>query len=195
MREFVVVAESVPADGGLSLDDLPGAGRVDVVCRCVAAAFCLSHAIREDVRMVVVVDAGVAVWFEGRELRYLAPDERSAAGLLRSAFGRTDEAVGAQRVESSPGVRVGRGGLEGALDAVEGSVYQLHEDGVPLPEAGIGEGSVFVVAGHEGFSPEAAGVVEAAAAGRVRVGPVSLHADQAITVVHNYLDTDEHTAY
>jgi tRNA (pseudouridine54-N1)-methyltransferase len=49
MRQFVVVGHDAPTTDDFSLDDLPGAGRLDVLCRCITAALLLSHGIRDGV--------------------------------------------------------------------------------------------------------------------------------------------------
>ena len=77
MRQFVVSGHDAPTTAEFALDDLAGgAGRLDVLCRCVNAAFFLSHDLREDVRVWLVLGDEFAVRFEGSELRRLNPDER-----------------------------------------------------------------------------------------------------------------------
>ena len=71
MRQFVVLGHEVPLAADFSLDDLTWAGRLDVLCRCVNSAFCLSHAIREEVRVWLVLQDEFAIRFEGSDLRNL----------------------------------------------------------------------------------------------------------------------------
>ncbi|MBI4362460.1 MAG: tRNA (pseudouridine(54)-N(1))-methyltransferase TrmY, partial [Euryarchaeota archaeon] len=136
MRRFVVVGGRAPA-GPFSLDNLPGAGRVDVLCRCMVAAFCLSHDFRRDVVMELVLGGPPGgprvVRLEGDCLRNLNPDERSAAGLLLAAVS-CPPGEGVTRV--SPGVSIREGGLESVLSDC-GAVVELREDGEDL--AGLGE--------------------------------------------------------
>jgi len=129
MRQFVVVGHEAPTDPDFSLDDLPGAGRLDVLCRCVTSAFVLSHDVRDDARCRLVLDDEFTVRFEGRELRHLNPDERSTAALVRGALSARDEAIGHMEAESSPGVYIRKGDLETILGDVA-------EDGleVSLPD-------------------------------------------------------------
>jgi tRNA (pseudouridine54-N1)-methyltransferase len=86
MRQFLIVGHDAPTTPDFSLKDLPGAGRLDVLCRYVTAAFVLSHDIRTDVRVRLVLDDTVTVRFEGSDLRRLNPDERSPAALVRTAL-------------------------------------------------------------------------------------------------------------
>jgi tRNA (pseudouridine54-N1)-methyltransferase len=197
MRQFVVVGHEVPAAAEeISLEDLPGAGRLDVLCRCVNSAFFLSHDLRESVRVHLVVD-GYVVRFEGSELRRLNPDERSTGALIRDALAARENAIGAMEANPSPGVYVGSGDLGSTLEALgeDHTVIQLHEAGDPI--AGIDRPSkpAFVLSDHHSFTEAEEDLLEEHAETRVSVGPKPLHADHAITVAHNYLDTDGYAEY
>jgi len=192
MRQFVVIGHDAPTTAEFSLDDLAGgAGRLDVLCRCVTSAFVLSHDIREDVRVHLVIGDEYTITFEGKDLRRLNPDERSTAALIRGALGERGEAIGHQPAESSPGVSITRRGFEPTLaDAGrDGTVVQLHEDGDPVVDVPVPSDPVFVLSDHRDFAEREAGLLADRADERVRLGPERLHADHAITVAHNYLDT------
>ena len=195
MRQFVVLAHELSADADISLDDLPGTGRLDLLTRCVTSALLLSHDIREDVRMSLVVD-GYVVSFEGVTLRRLNPDERSTAALIRDALGTRNEAIGAMAATSSPGVSIRQGGLESVLDGVtNGTIVQLHADGDPVVDIEPPDSPVFVLSDHREFTDGEAELLAEHADERVSLGPRALHADGAITVAHNYLDTDGYSRY
>jgi len=196
MRQFVVLGHAATTEPDFSLDDLAGgAGRMDVLCRCVNSAVFLSHAIREDVRVHLVLRDRVTIRFEGSELRYLAPDERNVASLIRTALEAKDEVVGHREVESTPGIYVSKRGLEAVLDETDGTVVQLHEDGEPVVKLDSPDDPVFVLSDHEEFTDAEEGLLEERAAARIRLGPKRLHADHAITVAHNFLDTEGYTRY
>ncbi|WP_135853714.1 tRNA (pseudouridine(54)-N(1))-methyltransferase TrmY [Halorussus salinus] len=198
MRQFIVLGHDAPTTPDFSLDDLAGgAGRLDVLCRCVNSAFFLSHAIREEVRVLLVLQDEVTVRFEGSELRRLNPDERSTAALIRGALEEKSEAIGHMEAESSPGVYVSTRGFEPVLEeaARKGTVVQLHEEGDPVVYVEPPENPVFVLSDHHDFGEEEAGLLGDTADRRVRLGPELLHADHAITVAHNYLDTEGFEQY
>ncbi|WP_158055589.1 tRNA (pseudouridine(54)-N(1))-methyltransferase TrmY [Halorussus halophilus] len=198
MRQFIVLGHDAPTTADFSLDDLAGgAGRLDVLCRCVNSAFFLSHAIRENVRVSLVMQDELTIQFEGEELRRLNPDERSTAALIRNALDKQDEAIGHMAVESSPGVSLTKRGFEPVLEEAErdGTVVQLHEDGDPVADVEPPENPVFVLSDHHDFTEEEQELLSAAADERVRLGPELLHADHAITVAHNFLDTAGYTTY
>ena len=197
MREFVVVGHDAPTTPEFSLDDLPGAGRLDVLCRCVTSALLLSHDIRESVQVSLVLDGAYVVRFEGSELRHLRPDERSAASLIRGALEAREEAIGAMEANPSPGVYVGSGGFERAVDeaSAAGELLVLHEDGDPVVDVDPPTDAAFVLSDHHDFTDDEAETLREAGARQVSVGPRALHADHAITVAHNYLDTEGFRRY
>ena len=196
MRQFVVLGHEAPTDPDFSLDDLAGgAGRLDVLCRCVTAALLRSHGVREDARVVLVLRDALTVTVDGATVRNLSPDERAVAGLLRGALEAGERAVGAQPVEASPGVSVTRGGLEAALDDAPGTLVWLHEDGAPVTDLEPAEPVTFVLSDHREFDDDERALLEARADRRVGLGPERLHADQAIVVAHHYLDTDGYAVF
>ena len=210
MRQFVVIGHDAPTDpDAVSLSDIPGAGRLDLLCRCVSAGVFLSHGIREDVRVHLVVADELTVTFDADTLRHLHPDERNVAARVRDAFAARNDAVGHMPADVSPGVELRRMGLDATLDrlldapgdagAGDGSagptLVQLHEDGAPLVEAAPPTDPVFVLSDHNDFAPVERDLLADRAKRRVRVGPKRLHADHTVSVVHNWLDTDGYASY
>ncbi|PGF15366.1 tRNA (pseudouridine(54)-N(1))-methyltransferase TrmY [Natrinema sp. CBA1119] len=195
MRQFVLIGHDVPTEPDFSLDDLAGgAGRLDALCRSITAAFVTSHGIREDVRVHLIAQDELTITFDGGTLQRLNPDERSTAALVRKALEHREDAIGALPAEPSPGIEVYRRGFEGTLEEIadDGPIVQLHEDGEAVIDVGaetLGD-AIFVLSDHRDFTDEEAELLEAFADQRLRLGPELLHADQAITVAHHYLDTD-----
>lgn len=198
MRQFIILGHDAPTTADFSLDDIAGgAGRLDVLCRCVNSAFFLSHAIRTGVRCRLVLDDAFTLRFEGRELHRLNPDERSTAALVRNALEERDNAIGHMEAEPSPGVYLSRLGTETTLAnaAEEGTVIVLHEEGQPIADVDVPTNPVFVLSDHNDFTDAETELLDDLATERVRLGPERLHADHAIIVVQNYLDTDGFEQY
>lgn len=197
MRQFVVVAHEATPTSEFSLDALASeAGRMDLLARSLNAALLASHGIREDVRAHLVLGE-FTVSVDGATVRNLHPDERSIAALVRSALDAREDAIGHMPAEPSPGIEVYRMDLEATLDRLgtEGTIVQLHEDGAPTTDVEPPDDPVFVLSDHRDFTEEEAALLEEVADARIRLGPLALHADHAISVAHNWLDTEGYTSY
>lgn len=198
MRQFVVLGHDVPTDGEFSLDDLPGTGgRVDLLARCVTSALLLSHGVREDTRVFLVLGDEYTLRVEGSDVQGLNPDERSTAARIGSALERRGDAIGHEEVETAPGVFLSRRGFETILETVaaDATVVQCHEDGHPLPELAPPPNAAFVLSDHSEFTDREADLLAEHAKTSVSLGPNAIHADHAIGVVHNYLDTGGYADY
>jgi len=198
MRQFIILGHDTPTTDDFSLSDLAGgAGRLDVLCRCVASAVFLSHGIRDSVRVHLVVGDSYTIRFDGATLRRLYPDERTIASRIRDALSQRNDAIGHQPAEVSAGMELYRMDFETTLGQVAGgsTVVELHEEGTPLVDAAVPDNPVFVLSDHHDFTDREAEILADHADQRLRVGPEVLHADQTITVTHNWLDTDGYRTY
>ena len=190
MRQFIVVGHKAATSGDFTLDDMPGsAGRIDILARCVTAAFVTSFDIRRDTQVRLVLlgepDPPKIIRFEGSELKYLNPDERSAGALIRKAL---QVKLGTGQRRSTQGVYVERAGLAEALrHSDESALFYLHEHGKDVRDVDLhANKAAFILGDHLGlFEEEEAQLSQAQ---RIRVGPIKLHTDQCITLVHNELD-------
>jgi tRNA (pseudouridine54-N1)-methyltransferase len=147
------------------------------------------------VRVWLVLQDEFTVRFEGSDLRNLNPDERSTAALIRGALDEKEGAIGHMEAESSPGVSISRRGFEGVLDELDGTVLALHEDGEPVVEVDPPTAPAFVLSDHQDFTASETELLAERADRRVCLGPERLHGDHAITVAHNWLDTDGFARY
>lgn len=198
MRQFVIIGHEVPTTPEFSLDDLAGgAGRLDVLCRCVSSALFVSHGIREEVTIDLVLDDTVTVRFEGATARNLHPDERTIAARVRQALEQREEAIGHLPAEPSPGVKVYRLGLADMLDIAteSGQIVRLHQEGTPIVDANLPEQPIFVLSDHQPFTEEEQRAIGDRASTAVSVGSTEIHANHTIAVAHNYLDTEGYTRY
>jgi tRNA (pseudouridine54-N1)-methyltransferase len=185
MIRFAALGHLAPTSGDFSLNDLPGgAGRMDVLCRCVTASLFLSYGMRRDAEVFLILlgqpDPPATILFSGEKVRYLNPDERSAASLIKKAL---LVHRGNEFRESTHGVFVRRGGIEELL--AEHPFTLLDESGSDLRQADVlPENSL--LSDHQNLTPEEQKLVSDLP--RISVGPLSLHANHAITVLLNEAD-------
>jgi tRNA (pseudouridine54-N1)-methyltransferase len=189
-RRFVILGQTAAATPGFSLDDVPGtSGRLDVLLRCLAAALLVSHGLRRDTCAYLVLSGGGAraLRVDGRVASYLRPDERAMAGRVRAMLATT--ASGGFEAERQ-GMAIADGGLELVLaDLGDCALYVLDEEGEDIRHAALDASrAVFFVGDHLGFASDARAALARAGCVPIRVGPISVHADHAIAIVHNELD-------
>ncbi|MEM3444871.1 MAG: tRNA (pseudouridine(54)-N(1))-methyltransferase TrmY [Thermoplasmata archaeon] len=187
-RKFLVVCHEAPTDGAFSLDDLPGSGgRIDVAARCAVAGLLISYGIRRDAEIILFFRKeprpGLTIKISGGRVKYLNPDERSTAALLRNAMIK----YRGEPIESSPGVEVFTANLDGIL-APEKNVYYLKEDGIPAESFEYPDEMLFVLGDHRDLTQEEENVVLKYAKAKLSLSPLSLYTEQCITVIHNILD-------
>lgn len=192
MRRFLVTGHRAVTTGDFRLDDIAGgAGRMDVLVRCVNSAFFLSHSLRDDVELYLVLqggdDAPKTLRFIGSELRYLNPDERSTSSLIRNALLRK---IGDEEVRSSPGIYVSRRSFRQVVDMLAeiSEIAYLKEDGEDIRGLEVPADVSFVLGDDRDLTPEEEEVLLSHHPRKVCLGPRSLHADHCLIVVHNELD-------
>ncbi len=202
MRRFLVLAHRVPPRGEFTLNDLAGgAGRMDEVARAVSTAFTLSNDLRRDTEVSVAFvaeppPAARRIDMSGARLRYMNPDERSTAALLKNALIRAANFPTA--FESSPGLRVGPADPETLLReflALPGAIW-LTEGGLPISTWSAGSDDVAAVV-SDPYDPTHAErlLLEQSGVPRISVGPRSLRTSQVIDAVHRELDLREAAAH
>jgi tRNA (pseudouridine54-N1)-methyltransferase len=194
MKDFVIIGHKALTTGDFSLNDLPGAaGRMDILCRCINSALFLSHGMRRDVNIHLVLlgdpDPGKIVRFNGEQLRYLSPDERSSGSLIKKALEKDATEYESQ---STPGVWIRRGGVEKLLtEFAENSrrIYYLHESGEDMRNvSSFPDDAVFILGDHMGVTEEEEIAIKTISSGTLSIGPLSLHSDHCIIIILNELD-------
>jgi tRNA (pseudouridine54-N1)-methyltransferase len=191
MRGFLIVGNRAVTKP-FNLNDLAGsAGRMDILCRCVAQALFISHGIRRDVEVYLLLlgepNPPKAIRIVGSEVKYMAPDERNIAGLLRKSL--TVDA-NAEWTRSSPGIYIAKKNLSELLDELTSyQVIYLREDGEDIRNV-VSElnNPLFVLGDHIGLSEEMESIVLSHAEKIVSVSPLSLQADQCIVIAHYEMD-------
>ncbi len=193
MRYFVITGHKAVTTGDFKLDDIAGgAGRLDILVRCVNSAFFLSHDLRKDVEIYLVLEGGddapKTVIFKGAELRYLNPDERSTASLIRNAL--LKKVTPGEEIRSSPGVYNTRMSFADVLEKLSkvGSFVYLKEDGVDCRDYEFPENPIFVLGDNQDPTAEEEEILQSYSPDKICIGPYSLHADHCMIIVQNEVD-------
>jgi tRNA (pseudouridine54-N1)-methyltransferase len=169
-------------------------GRLDVLLRCVRAALLVSHGLRHDVIVYLVLLGGEAprtVRIDGAHAKFIRPDERPLATLLTKTIARVEREEAAFAPQR-PGIAVACAGLAAVLgDLAPSSPAFVLEEGAP-DVRGVGPelagDAAFFVGDHLGFDEQARQALTAWGAQPLSVGPMSLHSDDVVTIVTNEID-------
>jgi len=197
-RRFVIIGQKATASPAFSLVDIAGtSGRLDILLRCLRSALLVSHGLRRDTVVYLVLLGGELapriLRVDGRHVRFIRPDERMLAILVQKALARTppDAELGVWN-EIRPGLAVARGGIETVLadlGTAATRAYVLEENARDLRDGPLASEDVVVFVGdHHGFDEATRARLDALGATPIGVGPISIHADDAITIVCNEMD-------
>ena len=193
MIRFVILGHRAHTTADFKLEDIcGGAGRLDILTRCVNSAFFLSHDLRKDVELYLLMlggeDAPKLIRFSGAEIRYLNPDERSTASLIRNALMKKLEPD--REVRSSPGIFVSRKDLKEVMDMLskDSNFIYLREGGTDVREYEFPENPCFILGDDRDPTEEEEEIMSQYPYDKISLGPVSLHANHCMVVVHNEMD-------
>ncbi|WP_455392808.1 tRNA (pseudouridine(54)-N(1))-methyltransferase TrmY [[Eubacterium] cellulosolvens] len=217
MRNFIIVGHRALTDPNFSLNDLPGTGgRMDILARCINSAFVLSHGIRTEVEVAVVLlgpeNPPKTVRFVGTELKYLNPDERSTGALIRNALVKHSAAKSghahqeslrpkatqstnepSNEIQASPGVYISNSGLHEILDhySQRSRIIYLIESAPDISETAVQtneDNLTFILSDHKNFTDDEDQLIRGYSKAEVSIGPAVLHTEHCIVLIHNYLD-------
>ena len=194
MRRFVLIGQTASGSGDYSVEDLPGSsGRLDVLLRCVRAALLFSHGLRGNVLVYLVLRGGATaarlLRIDGRTAKFLRPDERSLATLVKKTL-QAMPTPGASFQEVRPGIELRLGDVPEILaEAGSAPCFVLDEAGDDLREQSIAaDDAWFFIGDHLGFDVVSRALLERHGCQPISVGPISLHSDDVVALVSNELD-------
>lgn len=184
MRTFVLWARKAKTTANFSLDDLPGSGRMDLVCRCISNALCTSDHLRHDTKIYAILEGPptppLTILFDGALLQQLDFDERSIAQHIQNAL----------KGKTMLGVTVQKKSFEKLVQELskDSQLVYLHEKGEDLRLAPFPDNSTFIFGDFLGLPAKTELFLERFQAKKISLGPTSLFASHCITIVHNELD-------
>jgi tRNA (pseudouridine54-N1)-methyltransferase len=186
MRRFAVIGQRATSSPTFLMRDVPGtSGRLDVLIRCLRAGLLVSHGLRRDTVLYLVLlgDMATTLRFTGSDAKYIRPDEHQLAILVKKLLAWPCDS--SSFVEMREGIALARGGIEVVLaDAGPCARYVLDERGADVRSAELQPDALFFVGDDRGF-PEGFAIDGAVP---ISVGPVSVQAEDAVVLIHNELD-------
>ncbi len=192
-RGFLIVGNKAVTKP-FSLNDLAGsAGRMDILCRFIAQALFISHGIRKNVEVYLLLlgepEPPKAIKIVGKEVKTMAPDERNIAGLIRKAL---KIECNKNWKRSTSGIYISKKNLKELLDELANryKIVYLKETGKDIRNfvKQIDKDCLFILGDHLGLSEEQERIVKDYASEVISVSPISLQADQCVVIVHYELD-------
>jgi tRNA (pseudouridine54-N1)-methyltransferase len=193
MRRFVIVGQRARSDGDFLLADIPStSGRVDVLLRALRAALLVSHSVRRDTVVYLVLlgspERVRTVRIEGAASKYLRPDERSLATTLKKAL--LCPITEATFTQVRPGISVAAQGLACVVPELANSrLFLLEPGGADVRSCDLNHPeNTFLLGDHLGLTPEVREQWLQLGAQSISVGPVALYTEDTIALVANELD-------
>lgn len=187
--------------------DLPGAGRMDIACRCVSAALFISYTIRRDTRIFISLNGGsqpIALCFDG-EIRKISPDERSIGLWISKTLEKmqahgNEVSGGAENAEAfscqgkpgkdwkrtDNGILYAQRSFEEILEELKKEkceFYLLDEAGKNIEETELKENSAFILGDNAGI-PEKEKIIAEKLSEKISLGKTSYLASSCISVVN-----------
>jgi len=195
MRAFLIVGNQAVTEP-FNLNSLSNAGRFDILCRCVAQTLFISHNIRKNSEIYLLLlgppSPPKSVLIESSEVRSMSPDERSIAGLIVKALKLESNKCWKR---SSPGVYISNRGLDDLLHHSGYKIVYMTEEGEDMRELMRREklkDCLFILGDHLGVDKKHEELIKKHVWKSLSVSPLSLQADQCITIINYELDRDEH---
>ncbi len=183
-RNFVIIGHRAHTEADWKLDDLcGGAGRLDVLVRCVTASLWKSHGIRRNTDVWLLLkgppNAPITVHFSGQKIRYLNPDERSTAALIRNGLIKYKN--NNKAMETSPGITMERIDLSDILERLPNPIL-LNENGTDE----LNSAKTFILGDDKDPTDDEMKTLQNLP--RACLGKESLLSSACITLIHHYLD-------
>jgi tRNA (pseudouridine54-N1)-methyltransferase len=193
MRRFVVVGQRARSEGDFLLVDIPStSGRIDVMLRALRAALLISHGVRRDTVVYLVLMGSPerlrTIRIEGAASRYLRPDERSMATTLKKAL--LCPITQATFTDVRPGIAVAADGIACVLpELVSSKLFLLEPGAADIRGCDLSHAdSAFLLGDHLGIEPALREQWMQLGAQSISVGPTPIYTEDTIALVANELD-------
>lgn len=200
MKEFILRAQR-SRTSDIELDNLPGAGRFDIICDCISNSLHISKNIRRDTNFHVVLEGPRypprTISFYGKDIHELNFDECSVAKVIIKCLSKGKNLQLGEEIEVFPGIVVSKKSFESLIKERAKKVkdkktrmFYLHKKGKDLRETKFNkdEDVVFVFGDFTGIPKNTERFLDRNCAEKISLGPVMLFASHCIPICLNELD-------
>ena len=193
MREFILFSRGVTKE--FKLNDLPNAGRMDLIARCISTAIFLSYSLRKDVKFHVVLNGPpsppLTVTFFTNELKNVYPDERNIASHINIAI--KNFIIGKKNSEA--GIYVEKKSFEEVVkEEIEkygnDNIFYLNLEGEDIRSIKMKSDSVFILGDNKGIPKKEESFLLRNKIRKVSVGRIEYLSSQVITIVNYEMDRE-----
>lgn len=193
MREFILYALKARTTPDFPVDNLPDAGRMDIVCEIILNTLFISNAIRRDTIVHVALtgprDPPKLLTFSGKELQGVNPDTISIAQVIQKALRAGQGLKTNEEKIVSPGVTVAKKAFEPLVkEKAQRQLFYLHPDGEDIRDVSFQENVTCVLGDYIGLPKNTEKLLARLGAQKMTLGPTVLFAAHCPILVHNEID-------
>ncbi len=189
MREIVYYSKSAVTSGNFIKEDLMKAGRIDIVCNVIIAAFFISNQMREDVKLHLIFDGPPT---PPRHLVFQSDPEmpiskKDIAGLIKRMLYKSPNKEGLKEI--FPGCFIEKKSFEKLIEELERegkNIFLLERKGEDIRNLRLKGDEVFIIGDQDGFPKQKKKFLKKF--NKISVSPKVLFASQVITILHNEMD-------
>lgn len=188
MREFVYFSNKARTSGNFT--DLMKAGRLDIACHVIIAAFFLSHAIRQDVKLHMIFngmpDPPKHLLFQYNEKMPIS--KKDVAGLIKRMLFKYKQG---KMTEAFPGCFIEKKSFTKLLEELQAEnkqLYILDRNGEDIRNMQLEKNAVFILGDEEGMPKKE---MKRFNAEKISFGKPTYFASHSVVILQNELDRRE----
>ena len=190
MREFIYFSQNARTSGNFK--DLMKAGRIDIVCHAIIAAFFLSKSIRPDVKLHLIFngppDPPKHLELHSQHLDKII-SKKDISGLIKRMLFKYKKG---KRIEAFPGCFIEKKSLSKLIKDLQAEgkeIYILDKKGEDIRNKKFAKtkNPVFLIGDHEGLKDKKA----MKRLKKISLGKPTYFAAQSIIILQNELDRRE----
>ena len=187
MREFIYYSQHARTSGNFNTDELMKAGRMDIVCNFIIAAFFLSHKQREDVHLHLIFmgPPNPPMHLEFISNKDMTISKKDVAGLIKRMLYKCKPD---RKTEVFPGCFIEKKSFSKVVQELEQEgkkILILDKDGEDIRKSELNN-SVFVIGDQEDKGLPRKEIKRFRE--RISIGKETYFASQTMIIIHNELD-------